>query len=342
MADSVLTKAIDTVASRRDLDIDQAAAVLREVMAGNASEVETAAFLIGLRTKGETVDEIAGLARTMREFARPVDAGTTDLLDTAGTGGGTLTFNVSTTAALVAAAAGCPVAKHGNRSSTSRSGSADVLEALGARIDLEPEAVATCIDELGFGFMFAPVHHPAMRHVVPVRKALAVRTIFNFLGPLTNPAGATHQIIGVSDPGYLEVMAEALARLGGQSALVVSSEDGLDEISVSAPTRVAELRAGRIERFTVTPEEFGVERAPVEELGAGTPEENAAITRRVLAGEPGAARSIVIVNAAAAIYAAGKAESMRDAAGVAAEAIDSGAALDLLERFVARTQELAR
>jgi anthranilate phosphoribosyltransferase len=342
MADSVLTKAIDTVASRRDLDIDQAAAVLREVMAGNASEVETAAFLIGLRTKGETVDEIAGLARTMREFARPVAAERGDLLDTAGTGGGTLTFNVSTTAALVAAAAGCPVAKHGNRSSTSRSGSADVLEALGARIDLEPEAVATCIDELGFGFMFAPVHHPAMRHVVPVRKALAVRTIFNFLGPLTNPAGATHQIIGVSDPGYLEVMAEALARLGGQSALVVSSEDGLDEISVSAPTRVAELRAGRIERFTVTPEEFGVERAPVEELGAGTPEENAAITRRVLAGEPGAARSIVIVNAAAAIYAAGKAESMRDAAGVAAEAIDSGAALDLLERFVARTQELAR
>lgn len=342
MADSVLTKAIDTVASRRDLDIDQAAAVLREVMAGNASEVETAAFLIGLRTKGETVDEIAGLARTMREFARPVAAERGDLLDTAGTGGGTLTFNVSTTAALVAAAAGCPVAKHGNRSSTSRSGSADVLEALGARIDLEPEAVATCIDELGFGFMFAPVHHPAMRHVVPVRKALAVRTIFNFLGPLTNPAGATHQIIGVSDPGYLEVMAEALARLGGQSALVVSSEDGLDEISVSAPTRVAELRAGRIERFTVTPEEFGVERAPVEELGAGTPEENAAITRRVLAGEPGAARSIVIVNAAAAIYAAGKAESMRDAAGVAAEAIDSGAALDLLEHFVARTQELAR
>src|SRR5262245_27641126 len=213
-------------------------------MAGDASEVEIAGFLIGLRAKGETEDELAGLARTMRELATPVDAGRDDLLDTAGTGGGRPTFNVSTTASLIAAAAGCPVAKHGNRSATGLSGSADVLEALGARIDLSPDAVAGCIRDVGFGFMFAPAHHQATRFVVPVRKELAVRTIFNFLGPLTNPAGATRQLIGVSDAGYLETMAGALALLGTEHALLVSSEDGLDELSISAPTNVVEVLDG--------------------------------------------------------------------------------------------------
>ncbi|MFL5874825.1 MAG: anthranilate phosphoribosyltransferase, partial [Solirubrobacteraceae bacterium] len=238
MPNPVLTDAIDALASGRDLTTDEAAAVLLEVMRGDASEIEIAAFLIGLRAKGETVDELAGLARTMRELATPVDAGRDDLLDTAGTGGGRPTFNVSTTAALIAAAAGCPVAKHGNRSATGLSGSADVLEALGARIDLGPDAVAACIRDVGFGFMFAPAHHQATRFVIPVRKELAVRTIFNFLGPLTNPAGATRQLIGVSDDRYLDVMAGALARLGAQRALVVSSRDGLDEMSTSASTQV--------------------------------------------------------------------------------------------------------
>ena len=241
----LLTRAIDTLAGGHDLGLDDTAAVLSEIMAGNASEVQIAGFLVALRTKGETVEELAGLARTMRAMAAHVDVSSDDLLDTAGTGGGRRTFNVSTTAALIAAGAGCAVAKHGNRSATGLSGSADVLEALGARIDLAPAAVARCIDEVGFGFMFAPAHHQATRYVIPVRRELAVRTIFNFLGPLTNPAGATRQLIGVSDAAYLETMAGALALLGTKHALLVSSEDGLDELSISAPTRVVEVRRRR-------------------------------------------------------------------------------------------------
>src|ERR1700738_5243776 len=241
MSDTVLTGAIDALASRRDLSSDEAAAVLSEIMHGEASEVQIAAFLIALRTKGETVEELAGLARTMRALAAHVPTDRDDLLDTAGTGGGRSTFNVSTTAALIAAGAGCALAKHGNRSSTSRSGSADLLEALGARIDLDADGVARCIDEAGFGFMFAPAHHQATRFVVGVRRELAVRTIFNFLGPLTNPAGARRQVIGVSDAAHLETIAGALALLGADRALVVAGEDGLDEISIAAPTRVYEV-----------------------------------------------------------------------------------------------------
>src|SRR3954470_14871711 len=229
MPNQVLTEAIDRVADGEDLSADHAARVLREVMEGNASEAQAAALLIALRTKGETVAEITGLARTMRELATPVEVDGTDRVDTAGTGGGPPTFNISTTAAFVAAGAGCRVGKHGKRSATRRCGSADVLEALGARIDLEPAAVADCIEAVGFGFMFAPHHHLAMKHVVAVRRELAVRTIFNFLGPLTNPAGATRQVIGVSDPAYIDTIAAALRGLGGSTALVVSSEDGLDE-----------------------------------------------------------------------------------------------------------------
>src|SRR5919197_6103708 len=258
MAD-VLTRAIDQLASGRDLTTEQASEVLAEIMQGNATEVQTAAVLIALRTKGETIDEIAGLATTMRRFAKPVDAGRDDLIDTAGTGGGRQTFNVSTTAALIAAGAGCAVAKHGNRSATGLSGSADVLEALGVRIDLEPDAVAQCIRDVGFGFMFAPAHHSATRYVIPVRKELAVRTIFNFLGPLTNPAGARRQLIGVSDPAYLERMAGGRARPGGGPAVGVSSHDGLDEMSTAASTQVVEVSGdGRKDRYEVDAADVGL------------------------------------------------------------------------------------
>src|SRR4051812_19138872 len=268
----------------------------------------------------------------MRELATPVDAGRDDLLDTAGTGGGRPTFNVSTTAALVAAAAGCPVAKHGNRSATGLSGSADVLEALGARIDLGPEAVGVCIRDVGFGFMFAPAHHQATRFVVPVRKELAVRTIFNFLGPLTNPAGATRQLIGVSDPRYLDVMAGALARLGARRALVVSSRDGLDEMSTSASTQVVEVSEGGLEHYEVAPEDVGLTLSAPDAIAGGTPERNAEVTRSVFAGEPGPERDLAVLNAGAAIYAGGAAPDLPAGARAAEQALDSGAATDTLER----------
>ena len=342
MPNDVVTQAIDRVASGHDLSIDEAASVLREIMEGRVGDIQTAGFLIALRAKGETVDEVAGLASTMRALALRVEVDHPGLVDTAGTGGGAPSFNVSTTAALLAAAAGAKIAKHGNRSATGRCGSADVLEALGARIDLEPGAIAECIDDVGFGFMFAPMHHQATRYVVPVRRELAVRTIFNLLGPLTNPAGAARQVIGVSDPAYLEMMAGALDRLGSESALIVSSEDGLDELSVSAPTRVVELKEGRIGSFTLTPEEAGVESASADSLAQGDPAENAELTRAVLTGRvDGVERSLVMLNAGAALYVAGAADSIGAGVTSAGEAIDSGAAADLLERFVAKTRELA-
>jgi anthranilate phosphoribosyltransferase len=329
----VLADAIDRLAGREDLTAGEASLVLHEIMEGRSSEAETAGFLIALRTKGETVGEIAGLATAMRELALRVEAGE-GLVDTAGTGGGRPTFNVSTTAAFVAAGAGCRVAKHGNRSATSQCGSADVLEALGARLDLEPGEVADCIEAVGFGFMYAPKHHVAMRYVVPVRRALGVRTIFNFLGPLTNPAGARRQVIGVSDPARLETMAAALAQLGTERALVVSSSDGLDEFSVSEATRVVELREGRLESYDVTPEQVGLESAVDGAVGAGTPEENARVLRRVLAGEPGTERSLTLLNAAAAIYVGGRAGSLGEGVEHARRSIDSGAAAGVLERYL--------
>ena len=337
----VLTEAIDRLCRGEALSADEAGSCLREVMEGRASEAQTAGLLIAFRSKGETVAEIAGMARAMRELAVPVATAHDDLVDTAGTGGGRPTFNVSTTAAFVAAGAGCRIAKHGNRSATGRSGSADVLEALGARIDLAPQAVGSCIDELGFGFMFAPAHHPAMKHVAPVRKELAVRTVFNFLGPLTNPAGAKRQLIGVSDRRFLDIMAAALGELGCDHALLVASDDGLDELSVSGPTHIVELKDGRIDAHVVTPESVGLTAAPQDAVAAGTPEKNAGIARRVLAGEPGAERDLTVLNAGAAIYVGGGADSIEAGARRAEQAIDSGAAGDVLERFVARTVELA-
>ena len=337
----LLTRSIDALASGNDLTLEDTAAVLSEIMAGNASEVQIAGFLIALRTKGETVQELAGLARTMRMLAARVAVAREDLLDTAGTGGGRRTFNVSTTAALIAAGAGCTVAKHGNRSATGLSGSADVLEALGARIDLAPLSVARCIEDVGFGFMFAPAHHQATRYVVPVRRELAVRTIFNFLGPLTNPAGASRQLIGVSDPAYLETMAGALALLGTEHALLVSGEDGVDELSISAPTVIVEVLRGELRRYSITPEEVEIQRAPADAVPGGTPQQNADTARKIFAGEDGVARDLALLNAGAAIYAGGRAQSLRDGVRIAREAIDSGAAAAVLERFVARTRELA-
>ena len=344
MPDSVLTHAIDAVAAGRSLSADEAAEVLAVIMSGEAAEVQIAGFLIGLRAKGESVEEVTGFARTMRSLAAHVDAGRDDLLDTAGTGGGRTTFNVSTTAALIAAGAGCAVAKHGNRSATSLSGSADVLEALGARIDLEPDAVADCIREVGFGFMFAPAHHQAMRFVVPVRKALAVRTVFNFLGPLTNPAGATRQLIGVSDPAFVEIVAGALARLGVDRALVVCGEDGLDEMSTAGRTQVIEVTGGgggesTIQRYGVEPGDVGLPVSSPDAVAGGAPEDNADTTRRILSGEAGPPRDLAVLNAGAAIYVAGRAETLEAGVRAAEAAIDDGRALRALEAFVSRTRE---
>jgi anthranilate phosphoribosyltransferase len=336
MPNPVLTAAIDRLSNREDLDSADASKVLAEIIEGNASEAQAAAFLIALRTKGETVDEIAGFASELRERAVKVDGGD-GLVDTAGTGGGRPTFNVSTTAAFIAAGAGCRVAKHGNRSATSQCGSADVLEALGGRIEVGVDVVEACIREIGFGFMFAPRHHPAFKHIVPVRKELGVRTIFNFLGPLTNPAGARHQVIGVSDPGKLETMAAALGQLGAERALVVSSADGLDEFSVSGATRVVELRDGRLSTYDVTPEQVDLESARHGAVGAGTPEQNALVLREVLAGTPGTERSLAVLNAGAAIYVAGGAETLGEGVRKAERAVDSGAAAGVMERWVEAT-----
>ena len=323
------------------LTTDDAAEAMRIIMSGEASPGQIGGFLMALRTKGETVAELAGLAGTMRALATPVPCAREDLVDTAGTGGGRPTFNVSTTAALIAAGAGCALAKHGNRSATGLSGSADVLEALGARIDLAPEAVARCIDEAGFGFMFAPAHHQATRFVVPVRKELAVRTIFNFLGPLTNPAGARRQLIGVSDPAYLERMAGALARLGVERALVVSSEDGLDEMSTSAPTQVVEVNGNAIERYVVAAQDVGLDATTPETVVGGTPEANAQTTRAILDGEPGPRRDLALLNAGAAIYAGGLADNLSDGVQAAREAIDSGAALRTMDAYLGLSNQLA-
>jgi anthranilate phosphoribosyltransferase len=341
MPNAILTSAIDALSARRDLSADEAAEVLAEIMHGEVSEIQIAGFLIALRTKGETVDELTGLARTMRALAAHVATERGDLLDTSGTGGGKRTFNVSTTAALIAAGAGCAVAKHGNRSATSLSGSADLLEALGARIDLAPEGVARCIEEAGFGFMFAPSHHQATRFVVPVRRELAVKTIFNLLGPLTNPAGARRQLIGVSDPSFLERMAGALARLGVDRALVVSGEDGLDEVSISAATRVVEVNGEELRHYTLTPSDVGIQLATEPGYEGGTPAENAVVTRAILAGEQGVRADLALINAGVAIYAAGVAESIAAGVQAARAALEDGSAQSALERYLQASRRYA-
>jgi anthranilate phosphoribosyltransferase len=337
MPNDVVSRAIDAVCAGDHLTADHASAVLGEIMEGRTDPVQTGAFLIALRAKGETVPELVGLARTMRGLAAPVSTQRHDLVDTCGTGGGPSTFNISTTAAFVAAGAGCAIAKHGNRSNSSRSGSADLLEALGVNVEIDPEQVGRCIDEVGFGFMFAPRHHAAMKHVIPARKALGVRTIFNFLGPLTNPAGADRQLLGVADRHYQETIAEALVGLGSKRALVVAAEDGLDELSLGARTRVIEVADGRTAEWFVEPARFGLAPAELGSVAGGTPAENAAVSRAVLAGEPGPHRDLVVLNAAAAIYVGGLATDLEQGVAKATEAIDSGAAADVLQRLIAAT-----
>ncbi len=314
----------------------QAAAAVDAMLDGGAPVTQIAALLVALRIKGETPDEIAGAAQALRSRAQRVAVPLDRLVDTCGTGGdASHTFNISTAAAFVAAAAGARVAKHGNRAVSSRCGSADVLTALGVEVELPPEAVAACILECDIGFLFAPSHHAAMRHVAPVRKDLGLRTLFNLLGPLANPAGARRQLLGVYAPQLVLVMARTLVELGCDRAFVVHGDGGLDEISTSGPTRIAEVRDGQVREFELSPEEVGLVRAPLAELRGGDPAQNAALLLGVLRGEPGGKRTAVVINAGAALAAAGVCESIGDGVELARRAIDSGAALARLEQLIA-------
>ncbi len=332
---------IDRLLAGESIGRDGAALALDRVMAGEVDPVQTGAFLIALRAKGESAEELAGLAAAVRARSTPVSSRRAPLVDTCGTGGGRSTFNVSTAAAFAVAGAGVAVAKHGNRSATSRSGSADVLEALGARIDLTPDAVGRCIDEAGIGFMFAPNHHPAFRHIVPVRRALGVRTIFNLLGPLTNPAGVRRQVVGVGDPAYVERIAEALAILGAEHALVVSSADGMDEISTAAPTDVAEVTSGGVRRWRIEPARLGIAQPDPAHIAGADPQANAAVIIAALEGRNPAAADLIALNAAAALVVAGAAGAIADAFAAASESIAGGRARETLDAFVRTTNELA-
>jgi anthranilate phosphoribosyltransferase len=318
-----------------DLSRDEARAVMNEVMEGEATPAQIGGFLVALRLKGETADEIAGCAEAMRAHVLAVRPSRDDLVDTAGTGGdGARTINISTAAALVAAAAGAGVAKHGNRAVSSASGSADVLEALGFRLELPPARIEQSIDELGFGFLFAPTHHPAMRHAAPVRRELAARTVFNVLGPLTNPAGARAQVVGVYAPALVRTIAEVLAQLGARRAFVVHGAGGIDELSPAGPNLVCEVVDGGVHEREIDPLELGVPRCDPDELRGGTPDENAAAIHAVFNGESGGRRSAVLLNAAGAIAAAGHARDLREGLGLAKDALDSGAAATRLEELI--------
>ncbi len=326
---------LERLASRDSLSADEMEEVVGAVMAGELTAAQIAGILMALRTKGETIDEITGAARAMRSHARPV-GGSRTVVDTCGTGGdGSGTFNISTTAALIAAGAGVVVAKHGNRAMSGKVGGADVLEALGVKIDLEPDAVERCLDEAGIAFLFAQAFHPAMRHAGPVRRELGVRTIFNLLGPLSNPAGATRQVLGVFDQRWVEPLASALGQLGSERALVVHGVDGLDEISLCAPTRVAELCDGRVRTYEIAPEDFALSRCAAGDLKGGDVSENAAIVRRVLRDDATQAQSsISLLNAAAAIWIGGGAPSLIDGLERARSSISSGQAAAALEKLV--------
>ena len=341
MSSPLIAHTIDRLLAGEDIGHDGAAAALDLVMNGEVDPVQTGAFLIALRAKGESAAELAGLASVMRDKSVRVPVATDHLVDTCGTGGGLPTFNVSTAAAFVAAGAGATVAKHGARSNTSSSGSADVLEALGARIDLGPEAIAECIAETGVGFMFAPNHHPAFAYVTPVRKALGVHTVFNMLGPLANPAGVTHQVIGVANRDLMRRVAEALAELGAQRGLVVRGRDGMDELSTGTVSDAFEVADGQVRAIEVDPAALGIHPPPEGALDGARPEDNADVIRQVLRGTAGHAADVVALNAAAAIWVAGLADDMTQGLELARQSIGSGAAMDRLERFVAATTRLA-
>ncbi len=337
------SEAIARCIDHREIFHDEMLSLWRRLMRGELTPVQIAALLIGLRVKKETVGEIAAAARIMREFATPVPVvDRSHLVDIVGTGGdGAHTFNISTAAMFVAAAAGARVAKHGNRSVSSRSGSADVLESLGARITLTPEQVAACLDRTGIGFMFAPGHHAAMRHAAPVRKELGVRTIFNILGPLTNPAGAENQVMGVFHPDLVGIQVRVLQRLGSRHVLVVHGRDGMDEVSLGAATMVGELKDGEVREYEIHPEDFGIPMASSRRLRVADPDESRAMLLEAIDGVTGPAADIVALNAGVALYASDTATSIAEGIGKARAAVASGAAREKLDAFVALTQELA-
>jgi anthranilate phosphoribosyltransferase len=337
----MIRQALQRVLDGHDLGRDETREVMGQIMRGDATPAQIGGFLVALRAKGETPDEIAGCAEAMREHVLPVRPQRDDLVDTAGTGGdGAHTINISTAAALVAAAAGAGVAKHGNRAVSSACGSADVLEALGFELAQPADRIERSIDELGFGFLFAPSHHPAMRHAASVRKELATRTVFNVLGPLTNPAGARAQVVGVYSPALVHTIAEVLARLGARRAFVVHGAGGIDELSPAGPNLVCEVVDGAVHERELDPEaELGLARCRIEELRGGTPEENATAIREVFAGAEGGRRSAVLLNAAGAIAASGHAADLREGLELARRAVDSGAAAERLERLIVFSRE---
>jgi anthranilate phosphoribosyltransferase len=336
----VIQGAIQKLLDKQDLEREEAREVMAEIMGGDATPAQISGFLVALRAKGETADEIAGCAEAMRAHVLAVTPTRDDVVDVVGTGGdGSRTFNISTTAAIVAAAAGAAVAKHGNRAVSSVSGSADVLEALGFELEQTPERIGRSIDTLGFGFMFAPLHHPAMRHAAPVRRELGTRTIFNVLGPLTNPAGVRAGVFGVYAPEVARTVAEALAVLGSTRAFVVHGAHGVDELSPAGPNLVFEVEEGTVAERIIDPAELGIGPCDPAELVGGTPEENAQTVREVLAGAGGAKRDAVVLNAAGGIAAAGHAADLREGIAVAAEAIDSGRASARLDELVAFSRE---
>lgn len=340
-----IKQAIRTVVEGRELTTDEATAAMDAIMTGEVTGAQIGALVTALRMRGESVAEIAGFATAMRRHALAVPVTEDDgpLVDTCGTGGDSSgTFNISTTAAFAIAGAGVKVAKHGNRAMTSKCGSADVLEGLGVKIELTPEQVAACVERVGIGFMYAPAFHPAMRFVGPARREIGIRTVFNVLGPLTNPAGARHQLVGVGHPDIAAKLANVLGRLGSAHAVLVHAEEGLDELGISGPSAVTEYdaRDGGIRTYAVSPEEFGLKRGTVKDLLGGGVEENVAITRAIFSGEDGPRRSVTLLNAGAGIYAANAASSFGEGIAIAAEAIDSGRALATLDALAALTQEL--
>jgi len=336
----MIREAIATLVSGRSLTMEEAASVMEEIMGGEATPAQFGAFVTALRLKGETVDEIVGLAKTMRAQAVPV-AIAEKVVDTCGTGGdGSATFNISTAAAFVAAGAGLKVAKHGNRAMSSQCGSADVLEALGVRIDLNAEQVQRCLYEVGMGFMFAPVFHPAMKYAAVPRREIGIRTVFNILGPLTNPAGAEAQVLGVADETLVEKLALVLKSLGCEHALVVHGEDGLDEITVTGKTQVCELKDGGIKSYSISPDDFGLPQASLNSLRGGTLDENAALLRRVLVGTPGPQQDVVLMNAAAVLLAGDSVGTLQQGVALARKVIDEGRALAKLEQLIEFSQSI--
>jgi len=334
----MIRESIDTVVSGRSLTMEEASSVMREIMEGEATPAQLGAFLTALALKGETTQEITGMARVMRDMALRVEVDG-ELVDTVGTGGdGKNTFNISTATAFVAAGAGLKVAKHGNRAASGSCGSADVLEALGVQIELSPVAVAQCINEVGVGFMFAPAFHPAMRHAGPVRREIGIRTVFNILGPLTNPAGAQTQLLGVAFPELGGIMAEVLGLLGSHHAMIVHGAGGLDEISLSGDTSVWEVRRGQVEEWTIRVEDTGLPETPIEAIRGGSKEENAATMLRLFQGEQGAVRDMVLLNSAGVLMVGDKAETIRQGVEMSAGIIDSGAALAKLDQMAEVTQ----